>query len=358
MRIYMCACVLVCVCLCICVRAREHNPEHSLCLLQPLHTKKSSTFFGALSGQVSKSPGKFFKKPTLFHAPHLHTQGSSTIHPTSVNVGTSSVVGEGGGGEGRGVPTASRLTTRSLGFVGGASRSAGVSPGRPHPNTIGRRSPRAGAEQGWGLSGVTPVFSSASSWRERPPKLAEDPHLQDDKKSQSAPSRRKRVTFADEDRSSRVVGHPEKPTLAAAVAAVSASMGDSPRNVLTSAVLGSSLPEKRSARPMQVSKYPNDKPLSSSSSSRSNSSSSRTDRRSKQAPTLSYRMSSVRILQADIQTSKIEPAAVAPRSGTLRTLPGRDLTTLNPTLSQGRGQRTQQPVGSGYRGRGRRAHFD
>ena len=378
----------------------------SICVLQPRQVKRSSSFFGALSGQLSRSPTKFFRKPTPSgHLSRTTTPASHT--PTNHNPLTKTPsfgglrggsIGGGGrgaegvnrpgtrgqqgvtGGGGGGGESVNRPGTRGLGVTGAGARNAGVGPGGPQrapPTTavpLSRRALQGGQDQ-QRVSGRMPVFSSATSWRQRPLELFDD--LLDDSKSQSAPSSsnapgRKRVVFADQ-RSSSGVGHsrPSKPSLAAAVAAapVHAPPTASEKTAFLSTNSGvnggtsSGGPSRDShdaPAPGNVDRSQGDghapnggptRPVPVVSAAGNSSSSSSRDAAKKSAPTLSYRT-----LGKDIvgKTSSQPPASKSGGLGTL--LPGGRQTTLNSSMGQGR-SRTQLLV-SGSGGGGRKTHFD
>ncbi|XP_070212798.1 uncharacterized protein [Littorina saxatilis] len=343
----------------------------------PTQVKRSTSFFGALSGQVSRSPTKFFRKPTPSGVlSRTTTPASHTPAPHSSLAMASTFGGKAGGGRGR----ESRLSTRGLGMmvrngVGGNQ----VSPQRGSQAMAGSKRSGGGgypSNQNPGpLSTKAPVFSSAASWRMRP-NLPHD--FLDESKIQSAPTSsqgggRTHVWFADQ-RSSSVTGKPEQPTLAGAVAApgklasLAANTVESPSVQDGQATFnshgeghGKSQPQGQgdgSLRQGEGQKKGQKRPvpvISVLGDESNNTNASNVTPNTRQAPTLSYKTLNGNVKNSSAAKNS-QPSSNSKSSGIRTMLSGRKHTSLTSLAGQGR-SRTELVV-SGSIGRNRKAHFD
>ncbi|XP_076465916.1 uncharacterized protein LOC143297438 isoform X2 [Babylonia areolata] len=234
-------------------RTSKHTAMHHVPTVQlgadfgPRHVKRSATFFGALTGQVTRSPTKFFRKPSGHSLARTPTPTTHSTHPpytpltrTRTHVGEERGEGRRGAGGPKGVDSSGRPFTRGLGaLTGGKSHGLDRSESqKAPPSTILPLSKLDLQDQDPSrIPSRTPFFSSAASWRQRPP----DPHSHPFHDSQSAPSsstvgRMKHVAFAEDGRKTSggtTIPYPTRPSAA----------GTSPagRSHVAS-VLGSSLP--------------------------------------------------------------------------------------------------------------------
>ncbi|XP_076444104.1 uncharacterized protein LOC143282372 isoform X2 [Babylonia areolata] len=219
--------------------------------LVPDKVKNSSTLFGALSGHMTRSATKFFKKPVPIG--HLSKTIAPVSQPSQPSVSFAQLLqagylsdpnlGGGGGGGGRGSEMPPKSGTRGLGAVGGATTVAeAVPPEEGQPSSTNSQllhvtfQQDAAQDPDRRTSKKVLFTVDSSTWKGRLPLLGGEKEKkegekegelgEEEKKAQSAPSRRKRVSFADDVRSTSVQGqhtahHHHRPTLAAAFAAVS-----------------------------------------------------------------------------------------------------------------------------------------
>ncbi|KAL8565228.1 hypothetical protein ACOMHN_001126 [Nucella lapillus] len=347
----------------------------------PRYVKRSATFFGALSGQVTQSPTKFFRKPTSSgHSLSRTTIPSSRPTPTPYTPLTRSRTHIGGGGGGRGGEVRggrgenpARPSRRGLDTITGTKSStnradslyAPASTALPHGG-LHPQGPNSGTKI---ANTRAPFFSSAASWRQRPVKLHE--HLLHDVQSQSAPNSskvlgRKHVAFAENVKpasggtskpstvkisSSAGTSQASKPSPAFALGSSSSVTTPRPSDLMAENA-GVPVILQEGSNP-SVDRHPGGKALSRTLvgeefPGKNENMDNKSPRTVRQGSTLNYRTS----LEKEADSSKHALQQLSARTGGLKSMPGSSRSNYATSASELNRSRTKMIVsGAGERNR-------